>query len=100
MGSNPTRRTKTNFMDNRIEELAWNWLELNWKIKREDMPNLVCYPHVSMNQLVVEFYDSETDKIYHEWFLTTPMVQQLIENKNPKKIRNEYIRKERIVETN
>ena len=87
-------------MKNKIEELAWNWLEANWKIKQEDMPNIVCYPHASMNQLVVEFYDSETFKVYHEWFLTAPMVSQLVEGKNPKKVRNEYIKKERVEVTN
>ena len=75
---------------NKIEELAWSWLEANWKIKKEDMPNLVCYPFVCMTNLVVEFYDSETDKVYHEWFLTSDMVKELVAGKNIKKVRNQY----------
>ena len=74
----------------KLEELAWNWLTSNWKITQEDMPNLVCYPHLSMNQYVVEFYDSDTDKVYHEWFITSDMLKQLVEGKNPKKVRNQY----------
>ena len=89
--------------------LAWTWLEAARKIKQEDYPNVVCYPHNSMGHRVVEFYDSETDKVYTEWFITAPMLSELLGDldatppkapKNPKKVRNEYLRGERPKEVN
>ncbi len=68
-----------------IEELAKKWLHLNYQY-----PDVVeVLPMQTTYGLVVYFYNKNTGKDY-DWFLTIPMVQDLLNGRNPKKVKNKY----------
>lgn len=68
-----------------IEELAINWHLIN----KGEMSNIDILPQQTCAGLVVWFYykDSLQDCQY---FLTVPMVKELLTGKNPKKVFNKY----------
>lgn len=73
-------------IDKNIEELALKWLKNHTRGNTEGIEIL---PQNTSSGLVVWFYDSETweDKDY---FLTVPMVNDLLEGKSPRKVTNKY----------
>lgn len=72
-----------------IVEKAIEWLSYN---RKGDIDGIEVLPHQTVQGLVVYFYYEETwaDLPY---FLTVPMVKDLLAGKNPKKVKNEYLRK-------
>lgn len=72
-----------------IVELAREWLSYN---RKGNIEGIEIQPQKTSFGLVVWFYDEETWEDF-PYFLTVPMVQSLLEGKNPKKVKNEYLRK-------
>lgn len=68
--------------------LAQLWLSCR---RNGEVDGIEILPQLTAAGLVVWFYwaDSFEDLPY---FLTVPMVQSLLEGKNPKKVRNEYLK--------
>ena len=69
-----------------ITELAKEWLILR---RKGDIEGIEILPRQTSYGLVVWFYFEETG-IDLPYFLTVPMVKELLEGKNPKKVKNEY----------
>ena len=69
-----------------IEELAKQWLIYR---RNGDIEGIEITPQQTQAGLVVWFYDEKTEKDL-PYFLTVPMVQELLAGKNPKKIKNKY----------
>ena len=69
-----------------ILELAKEWLKAR---RNGDIDGIVILPQQTCAGLVVWFYFEETWEDL-PYFLTVPMVQSLLDGKNPKKIKNEY----------
>jgi hypothetical protein len=71
-----------------ILELASAWLNAR---RNGDITGIEILPQQTSAGLVVWFYWEDT-WVDLPYFLTVPMVQSLLEGKNPKKVRNEYLR--------
>jgi len=72
-----------------IIELARQWLEYN---RKGDIAGIEIMPFKTSFGLVVYFYWEETWEDL-PYFLTIPMVSELMDGKNPKKVKNQYSRK-------
>lgn len=72
-----------------IIELARQWLTAR---RNGDVEGIEILPQQTSNGLVVWYYWEETWEDL-PYFLTVPMVKDLLGGKNPKKVRNEYTRK-------
>jgi len=80
-----------------LEAKAREWLAYN---RKGEVAGIEVQIFKSSFGIVVYFYDEETwaDLPY---FLTVPMVNELMEGKNPKKVKNQYAqRRNETVETN
>lgn len=71
-----------------IIELATEWLSYR---RKGDISGIEILPQQTHVGLVVWFYDEITWEDL-PYFLTIPMVTELLSGKNPKKVRNEYER--------
>lgn len=71
-----------------IEELATEWLLAR---RNGDIEGIEILTQITSKGLVVWYYWEETG-IDLPYFLTVPMVEELLSGKNPKKVRNEYLR--------
>lgn len=71
-----------------IIELAKQWLSSR---RNDDISGIEILPQPTSSGLVVWFYFEDTLEDL-PYFLTVPMVKQLLEGKNPKKVKNEYIK--------
>ena len=69
-----------------ITELTKEWLSYN---RKGDIEGIELLPHQTSQGLVVYFYFEETWEDL-PYFLTVPMVKELLDGKNPKKVKNEY----------
>jgi len=69
-----------------IIELARQWLAHR---KTDGIEGIEILPQQTSNGQVVWFYYEDTFEDL-PYFLTIPMVKELMEGKNPKKVRNEY----------
>lgn len=77
-------------MNEKIVELAKEWLSYNFK---GNVENIEILPFKTSHGLVVYFYDSDTWEDL-PFFLTIPMVNELLEGKNIKKVKNQYNKKQ------
>jgi len=71
-----------------IEELSKEWLI---EKRNGDIEGIEILPQITSKGLVVWYYWEETG-IDLPYFLTVPMVESLLSGKNPKKVKNEYIK--------
>lgn len=71
-----------------ILELASAWLNAR---RNGDVTGIEIMQQQTSVGVVVWFYWEETLQDL-PYFLTVPMVQSLLEGKNPKKVKNEYLR--------
>jgi hypothetical protein len=69
-------------------ELAWEWLSYN---RKGDIAGIEILPRQTSAGMVIYFYYEDTWEDL-PYFLTVPMVQELGEGKNPKKVKNKYIK--------
>lgn len=76
-------------MEINLEEKAREWLAYN---RKGDIAGIEIQIFKSSFGLVVYFYDEET-WIDLPYFLTVPMVNELLEGKNPKKVKNQYFQR-------
>ena len=72
------------------EEIGWSWLDANFKNWRETFSNIECMPYKTCGQEAIEFYNPDTDEVYHHLLITSGMLSDLLAGKNPKKVRNQY----------
>lgn len=70
-----------------INILAKLWLSAR---RNGDIAGIEVLPHKTSMGLVVYFYDEET-WVDLPYFLTVPMVAELLEGKNPKNVKNKYL---------
>lgn len=73
---------------NQLIELAKQWLSHKTK---GDVNGIEILPQQTSYGLVVWFYYEQTLKDL-EYFLTVPMVRDLLDGVNPKKVKNEFVR--------
>jgi hypothetical protein len=71
-----------------IIELAKEWLLAR---RNGDINKIEILPQATSKGLVVWYYWEETG-IDLPYFLTVPMVEILLNGKNPKKVKNEYLK--------
>lgn len=71
-----------------IITLAREWLSYN---RKNNIDGIEILPHKTPYGLVVYFYFEDT-WIDLPYMLTIPMVEALLEGKNPKKVKNDYLR--------
>lgn len=76
-------------MEINLEEKAKEWLSYN---RKGDIAGIEIQIFKSSFGLVVYFYDEET-WVDLPYFLTVPMVNELLDGKNPKKIKNQYLQR-------
>jgi hypothetical protein len=69
-----------------IIEKALEWLTAR---RKGDIDGIEVLPQKTANGLVVWFYEEDTWEDL-PYFLTIPMVEELMNGKNPKKVRNKY----------
>lgn len=72
-----------------LVELAIEWLAYN---RKGDVAGIEVLPHKTSMGLIVFFYFEDT-WIDLPYFLTVPMVMELLAGKNPKKVKNEYLKR-------
>ena len=75
-----------------ILELSKQWLIAR---KNGDISGIEILPQQTSSGLIVWFYFEDTWEDL-PYFLTIPMVKELSEGKIPKKVKNEYIKRESI----
>ena len=71
-----------------ITALAKEWLEYN---RRGDIQGIEILPMKTPFGQVVYFYFEESGEDL-PYFLTVPMVAELLEGRNPKKVKNKYLK--------
>jgi hypothetical protein len=90
-------------MKEQIEQLALKWLSFRTNIDalrgQYELEVLVWF-NSQAGGFTAEFYDANTGKTINEnWFLTIPMVNKLLQGNNPKRVENEYRKRNQNPET-
>lgn len=84
----------SNTTENKLDiiTLAKEWLSYN---RKGDIEGIEILPQKTSFGLVVWFYWEDTWEDL-PYFLTIPMVLELLEGKNPKKVKNQYLQRKNV----
>lgn len=75
--------------NNTLISLAAEWLSFN---RKGDIAGIEIMPFKTTWGMIVYFYYEETWEDL-PYFLTVPMVEELLAGKNPKKVKNNYLKR-------